>query len=601
MDFGNQSPGTGGYFSGWQPLFRFPRLVGTWRCFAAWETGKWQIALAGGTMPPMVAPSSRWTDLVRSVVIGFGFFVLGSLSDSWLQRHAVNTSTALMDDGLLGVGAGLLVFLYERRQRRIATAREQAENAVAESEERNKEIVLRSPVAMLVTHGPRLEVELVNDRFTKLFGYTIEDVPDEAHWWPLAYPDEAYREGVKADWQTRVKRAISDHAEIAPMEAKVRCSDGSTRHIEFHFSSLRNRGLVSFVDLTERKEAEYALRESEQRFRQVANTAPVLIWMSGCNRLCNYFNQQWLEFTGRALEMELGNGWAEGVHPDDVKGCLATYTKAFDLRESFKMEYRLRRLDGEYRWIFDIGVPRFNADGSFAGYIGSCVDVTENKLAEEALFSVNRKLIEGQEQERSRVARELHDDINQRIAFLAVRLGIWAQEFPAAVGVQEMREELASLGSDIQALSHRLHSPKLELLGLTKAAASFCRELSERHNVEIDFKAANGLPETIPQEISLCMFRVLQEALQNAIKHSGSRRFEVSLSSSPDMVQLTVRDFGVGFDAEEAACGRGVGLTSMRERLRLVDGQLSIDSERQIGTTVHARVPLKPKVKSAIA
>ena len=183
-------------------------------------------------------------------------------------------------------------------------------------------------------------------------------------------------------------------------------------------------------DITERKRAEDLLRESEGRFRLVANTAPVLIWMSGTDKLCNYFNQPWLEFTGRPVEAELGNGWAEGVHPEDLVACMDIYTQAFDRRESFQMEYRLRRHDGEYRWLLDIGVPRFNADQSFAGYIGSCIDVTDRKLAEESLASMGRKLIEAHEEERTRIARELHDDITQRIALLAIELDRWNQHLP---------------------------------------------------------------------------------------------------------------------------------------------------------------------------
>jgi PAS domain S-box-containing protein len=464
------------------------------------------------------------------------------------------------------------------------------------SEEYSTELVLRSPVAMVVTRGPEHKNALVNDKFTELFGYTIEDVPDEASWWRLAYPDKAYRETVKAEWHRRVERALTQHSDIEPMEASVRCRDGSSRHIEFHFASLKDTSLVSFVDLTDRRRWEVELRESEERFRLVANTAPVMIWMSGLDKLCNYFNQPWLDFTGRPLETELGNGWTEGVHPEDLEMCLETYITSFGRREHFQMEYRLRRHDGEFRWFLDQGVPRFNADGSFAGYIGSCVDITDHKLAEEALDDVGRRLIEAQEEERTWIARELHDDINQRIALLSVELEQWAQH-PAGSEVEvsnhigNVLQALADLAKDIQALSHRLHSSKLEYLGLVAAAKGFCRELSEQKQVEIDFSHA-GIPDSLPKEISLCLFRVLQEALQNAVKHSGVRDFSVELQGTSGEIQLTVNDLGIGFDHQDVINGQGLGLISMRERLQLVSGEIFIKSQPGRGTKICARVPL---------
>ena len=149
--------------------------------------------------------------------------------------------------------------------------------------------------------------------------------------------------------------------------------------------------------------------------------------MAGADKLCTYFNQPWLEFTGRPLEAGLGNGWTEVVHPDDRSTLLDTYMQVFDRRGRFEMEYRLRRHDGEYRWVSNVGVPRFNPDGSFAGYIGSCMDVTERKIAEEALTNMGRKLIEAHEEERTWIGRELHDDINQRIALLSIELDRWNQ------------------------------------------------------------------------------------------------------------------------------------------------------------------------------
>jgi len=368
------------------------------------------------------------------------------------------------------------------------------------------------------------------------------------------------------------------------------------------FGLLRQRSRRTAAEIKLVKSLE-AIHESEQRFRLVANTAPVMIWMSGPDKLCNYFNQPWLEFTGGPLEAQLGHGWLAGVHPDDLDHCSNTYTRAFDLRKSFKMEYRLRRHDGEFRWLLDIGVPRQNSAGSFAGYIGSCLDVTDRKLAEAALAKMGGRLIEAHEEERTWIARELHDDINQRIAFLAVQLGDWARHLPNSgnainVFIHQVRADLANLGNDIQALSHRLHSSKLEYLGIAAAAKGFCREFSEQQHVEIEFNHA-GIPRSLPKEISLCLYRILQEALQNAVKHSGERKFRVELHGTSGTIELTVNDLGVGFDQEEVLERCGLGLISMRERMQLVGGQFSIDSKPGGGTTIRARVPIMVKERVA--
>ena len=345
----------------------------------------------------------------------------------------------------------------------------------------------------------------------------------------------------------------------------------------------------------EHRQAAQVVRESEERFRLVANTAPVMIWMTGADNLCTYVNQPWLDFTGRPLEAELGNGWMGVVHKEDFQHCQKTYSQAVNQQQSYAMEYRARRHDGEYRWILDTGVPRYNPDGSFAGYIGSCVDITDRKLAEEALASVGRRLIEAHEEERTWVARELHDDIGQRIALLSIELERFDLQAPDPVldvhqGLEHARQSISDLVRDIQELSHRLHSSKLEYLGLATAAKSFCRELSARRNVQVEF-VHSDLPESIPKEISLCLFRVLQEALQNAVKHSAQQNFRVEVRGTNEGISLTVSDSGIGFDWQDAINRGGLGLISMRERLRLVKGELSIRSEPGCGTTVLARVP----------
>jgi PAS domain S-box-containing protein len=232
-------------------------------------------------------------------------------------------------------------------------------------------------------------------------------------------------------------------------------------------------------------------------------------------------------------------------------------------------------------------------------------DITDRKRVEEALRGMHRKLIEAHEEERAWIARELHDDISQRLAFLSIALSALKQRLPASAvelvrDTEKVRKQAINLGSDIQALSHRLHSPRLELLGLTKATTALCTELSERQGVKIDFKADN-VARKLPNEVALCLFRVLQEALQNAIKHSGSRHFQVWLRGRSNEIELTVHDSGRGFEPEEATNGPGLGLTSMRERMGLVNGQLSIDSKLQRGTTIRALAPIDSSKTSASA
>ncbi len=214
---------------------------------------------------------------------------------------------------------------------------------------------------------------------------------------------------------------------------------------------------------------------------------------------------------------------------------------------------------------------------------------------EAALASMSRRLIEAQEQERTRIARELHDDIGQRLALLAVELQQLQQDPPNLPEVRsrmgELQKQTAEIATDIQTLSHELHSAKLEYLGIAAAMRGFCQEFEEQTKVKIDFKS-HDLPSPLSPDISLCLFRVLQEALHNSAKHSGVRHVEVGLWGTPDEIHLTVSDSGAGFDSEAAKEARGLGLISMEERLKLLKGTFSIESQPKRGTTIRARVPL---------
>jgi signal transduction histidine kinase len=200
-------------------------------------------------------------------------------------------------------------------------------------------------------------------------------------------------------------------------------------------------------------------------------------------------------------------------------------------------------------------------------------------VANERL-SLGRRLLEAQEDERRRIARELHDDIAQRLSLVAIKLK----------GSSRLQKEVAEIASDVQALSHELHTSRIELLGIGAAMRSFCADFAIQQKVAVDFETDN-LPARLQSDISLCLYRILQESLHNAAKHSGVMTFEVRLWSADREVHLTVTDQGAGFDVATAKRGRGIGLASMSERVMLVNGGLSIESRPGAGSTIHAVVP----------
>ena len=229
--------------------------------------------------------------------------------------------------------------------------------------------------------------------------------------------------------------------------------------------------------------------------------------------------------------------------------------------------------------------------------------MVEEQRTQDSLRRISGSLIEAQEQERHRIARELHDDIVQRLVMLGLELEGVQQDVPNSaselrIRIGTLQNETTRITNDVQFLSHELHSSKLEYLGIVEATNIFCQEFSKRQKVEIDFQS-HDLPTALPTELSLSLFRVVQEALGNATKHSGVKRFEVRLWGSTGEIQLTVSDLGAGFDAETAMKSTGLGLTSMQERLRLMHGELLVKSQPKDGTTIHARVPVGSACDSA--
>jgi len=240
--------------------------------------------------------------------------------------------------------------------------------------------------------------------------------------------------------------------------------------------------------------------------------------------------------------------------------------------------------------------PWTTVEGVRGGILIFAVDITHHKQMEAALRDASRKLVESQEQERTRIGRELHDDISQRLAMLTVEVDHLNENFPASASerrerLDKIRQRLVDISSGVHLVSQQLYSPNLELIGLSAAMRTFCRDFADGQDVEVRFEAGKINQAPAP-DVSLCLLRVLQEALHNAAKHSRVRRFDVTLACANNELNLRVSDRGVGFDLESAMKSGGVGLSSMQERVRMINGTISIDSTPVGGTTIRVRAPL---------
>ncbi|MGC2112458.1 MAG: PAS domain S-box protein [Candidatus Korobacteraceae bacterium] len=476
----------------------------------------------------------------------------------------------------------------------IATVleRRRAEQALRRSEEKFSKAFEASPaITSIVRTRDRRYLE-VNRAFeqhtgflrTEVLGRSIAEVGHLSDLRSLNHAfEKALAQGSVRNTEARLRTKMGE-ALIVLLSAEI---------IEFDGQSCV---LTVAEDITERKQAEDALRESEERFRVMADSAPIMMWMSGVDKGCTDFNRGWLEFTGRTSQQEIGDGWISGVHPADLEKCLHTYHAAFDARQPFTMEYRLRHHDGEYRWIADTGVPRLLMDGRFVGYIGCCVDIDDQKQAELARTDLSRRLMTAQEAERTRIARELHDGIGQSLALLGIQMQRAGQpaslrDGKRSLGIPELCGKVKEIGAQVSRLSHQLHSSELEFLGLAVAVKGLCREFSEQYRIKVNC-VCTGVPAELNSDVSLCFLRVVQEALHNVAKHSRASAVEVEVTGAVANITLAISDNGVGFEMNKVRQTAGLGMVSMRERMHLIGGEFTISSSPGSGTKILARAPL---------
>ncbi|MEP7299717.1 MAG: PAS domain-containing protein, partial [Burkholderiales bacterium] len=375
-------------------------------------------------------------------------------------------------------------------------------------------------------------------------------------------------------------------------------------------------------DVSEQMRAEARLRESEHRFRLMADAAPVLIWVSGTDKLCHWFNQPWLAFTGRSMDLEVGNGWAEGIHPDDFDRCLKTYSAAFDARTPFSMEYRLRRHDGEYRWLIDNGVPRHSAGGEFDGYIGSCLDVTEYKKAEAGLRDADRR----KDEFLATLAHELRNPL------APIRNGLELMRMAGGNGklqtarsmIERQVTQLVRLVDDLLDVSRvtsgkfELRRTRVELRAVIHAAVETSRPVIEQDGHELIITIPDD-PIWVDGDLTR-LSQVLANLLNNSARYMPpGGQVRLTLRREDESAILIVADDGIGIPhamldsvfgmftqvdrtLEKTTGGLGIGLSLAKGLVEMHGGTIEAHSEGEgRGSEFVVRLPVVPSAVENIS
>jgi PAS domain S-box-containing protein len=508
-------------------------------------------------------------------------------------RQVIIDSSALFEEGK---------FVHTRCFTRDVSERKQAEELLRQSEERFRAIVETTPecVKLVSADGTLL---LMNSSGLRMLGARRAEEVVGKSIYNLVVPEDRERYQMFNESICR--------GEQGSLQFQIIGLDGKRRHMETHAAPLRNPdGIVVHLavtsDISQRIKADRALRESEQRYRVVTEAAPIMVWMSGLDKLCYYFNKGWLDFVGRPLEREVGHGWAENVHPDDFDRCLQLYLSCFDARRPFEMQYRLRHHSGQYRWILDRGVPRYASDGTFEGYVGGCLDIHDQKTAEEKArrADVSFQLMKTQDEERRHIARELHDTAGQTLTVLGLHLAelvqLAGQSAPElAREAKQIEDAVQQLHREIRTASYLLHPPLLDEAGLNSAISWYVEGLLERSGLDVHLDISREVGR-LPRDMELAIFRLVQECLTNIHRHSGSKTASIRITRESEQVTVDIRDQGRGMSPKRLAeihAGRsGVGIQGMRERLLQFEGTVNFESSTS-GTRVFATIPV-PKAES---
>jgi PAS domain S-box-containing protein len=492
------------------------------------------------------------------------------------------------------------------------TERKRVETALRESEELLQSVLDNSP-SIIWVKDLQGRYRLINRPFEAHYGMGRQEIAGrcEADLFPVELANA---------FQRTDSEVINCGAPLQ-FESMNQMADGLHTFLTVKFPLRNLQGSIFGIcgiatDITERKRAEQLVHESERRFRAMADRAPVLIWMSGLDKGCHYFNKTWLDFTGRTLDQEVGNSWVEGVHPDELKHCLEVYKTAFDARQPFVMEYRLRRFDGEYRWLLDHGVPRLDEQGFFAGYIGSCIDITERKrTAEELQFA--KQTAETANRAKSdflaMMSHEIRTPMNGILGMtnLLQDTALDGRQREYVNMVNTSGEALLEIINDILDFSKieagqlRLEQEIFDLRPLVGEVLELLAARVQEKGLSLALDIETTVPEALRSDDGR-LRQVLVNLVSNGIKfteHGGvivrvqclsqiggcaRLRFEVQDSgsgiSAADQAQLFQPFTQVNVAAARKRGGTGLGLAISRRIVELLGGQIGVQSTLGVGS-----------------
>ena len=467
--------------------------------------------------------------------------------------------------------------LFEKSRFRLAAIVESSDDA----------IISKNLDAVIVSWNAAAE---------RIFGYTEQEAVGRPI--TILIPSELRKEENKILERLEAGERIDHYETVRVTKA------GKEVNVSLSISPVKDSAgrIVGFSkiarDITQRRRTEEALRESEEKFDSAAQAGKVYAYENHLPTGTVVRSSGYAKILGLTKpERFTYQQFLDGIHPADRSAYLEAFAALTPENPTSEVTYRFLRPMGGVVWLKSSGRGFFDREQKLVRVVGMVADVTEHKQAEEAMSNLSSMLIQAQERERTRIGRELHDDISQRLALLALELEQLGNDPRTPRNrALDLRREVVEISNDVQALSHELHSSKLEYLGVVASMKSWCKEFATRQKMEVDFSTDVAHP--LPFETGLCLFRVLQEALHNAVKHSGVKQVDVQLAESSNEWLLTISDVGVGFDLEEAKQGRGLGLTSMQERTRLVNGTITIESKLGGGTTIHVHVPFNSKEAS---